>query len=306
MEKTGLLARLKGHFLLIRPVQLLWLDVFVGFASYAVIVQEVPSLHFLLFILCSLLADAGACTLNDIGDVDSDRLSSESSRSKRPMVTGTVPLKAAKAQAIVLYLLGLGLALYLDIYVFIFALSLVILSHQYSMKPLKMDGRPIISQLFWVAFAVIYFCAINAYFIRYNDVPWENIRNGLYFLGVMVLFLAVAETLAKDLRDMENDRDSGKRTSTVFLGHKISSAASFVLSTIGISLWAYPHFMVYDSSLPLHAGVLTVTLGWIFLSGFLCFSIFKEYSKKRYKQLHIGYLLTLTLILLLTYIGGVN
>jgi len=306
MGSKGLPARIKGHLLLMRPIQLLWLDIFVGFAAYAVIVQQVPTPHFFLFIFCSLLSDAGACTLNDIGDLDSDKLSSESSRSRRPMVLGTVPMKAAKVQALVLFAMGLGLALYLDVYIFIFAFALVVISHQYSMKPLKMDGRPIVSQLFWVGFSVLYYCAVCAYFIRYQNVPWENIWNGLYFLAVMVLFLAVAETLAKDLRDMENDRDSGKRTTTVFLGEKISAGSSFILSTIGISLWAYPHFMVYDSPVLLLMAVGAVALTWIGISGTLCWSIIKKYSKKRARQLHLGYLLTLTFILLLTYIGGVN
>ncbi len=287
-----------------RPIQLLWLDVFVGFASFSVLVRGVPTTHFLLFILCSLLSDAGACTLNDIGDVDSDRLSSESSRTDRPMVKGTVGKRAAKIQAYVLFSMGLLLALYLDIYVFIFAFSLVILSHQYSMKPLKMNGRPFISQIFWVAFAVLYYCAVSAYLLHYENIPFENIINGLYFLSVMVLFLAIAETLAKDLRDIDNDRDSGKRTTTVFIGPGRSAMISFCISTLGIVLWAYPYFKVYDPGIFLLVPISFIVVSWIGVSLFLCVSIAKDYSKKRARQLHLGYLLTLTCVLLLTYIEG--
>lgn len=303
---TGFLNAVKGHFMLMRPVQLIWLDVFLGFATYAVIVQQVPTWHFLLLILCSLLSDAGACTLNDIGDVTSDRLSTESSRKDRPMVTGTVGKRAAMVQAILLYSAGLLLALYLGGYVFIFALALVIISHQYSMGPLKMNGRPIISQLFWVGFALLYYSAASAYMIKYESVPWENILNGLYFLAVMVLFVGLAETLAKDLRDLDNDRDSGKKTTSVFIGPAKAAAVSFGLSTVGISLWAYPYFNVYDTPWHLRIPILVVVLSWIGISLFLCGSIFKEYTKSRARQLHIGYLLTLTAILTLTYLGGVS
>jgi 1,4-dihydroxy-2-naphthoate octaprenyltransferase len=301
----GLLDRIKGHFLIMRPIQLLWLDVFVGFASYAVIARSVPNLHFLLFILCSLLSDAGACTLNDIGDVESDRLSSESSRNFRPMVKGTVRRRAATIQAYLLFLAGLGLALYLDIFVFIFALALVVISHQYSIKPLKMNGRPVISQLFWVGFAVLYYCAVSAYLIRYADVSFGDVLNGLYFLSVMVLFLALAETLAKDLRDLENDRDSGKRTTTVFIGARWSAILSFGLSSAGLILWSFPYYGLYDTPYHLLIPIGLVVIGWITLSFLICRSISIRYSKKRARQLHIGYLLTLTFILALTYAGGV-
>lgn len=300
------LQRIWGHFLLIRPIQLIWLDIFVGLAAFAIVVRDYPSLHFILFILCSFLADAGACTLNDIGDVDSDRISTESSRSKRPMCTGAVGKKAAWIQTIVLYSAGLALALYLDIYVFIFALALVIISVQYSMRPLKMDGRPIVSTLFWVTFAILYFCAACAYFIRYENVPMENIYDALYFLAVMVLFLTIGETLAKDLRDIDNDRDAGKRTTTVFLGVKRSAIGSFIFSTVGLSLWVFPHFFIYNTPLFLQIMIAGVWLMWTGTSLFLCISLFKGYSKERARELHLGFLLTLTCVLALTFFSGVS
>jgi 4-hydroxybenzoate polyprenyltransferase len=301
----ALLERLKGHLVIMRPIQLLWLDVFVGFAAYAAIAGSVPSVHFLLFILCSLLSDAGACTLNDIGDVDSDRRSSESSRNLRPMVKGTVGKISANIQAYTLFAAGLMLALYLDIYVFIFALALVVISHQYSMKPLKMNGRPFISQLFWVGFAVLYYCAVSAYLIRYDGVSMKDVMNGLYFLSVMVLFLALAETLAKDLRDLDNDRESGKRTTTVFIGPRRSAIISFGLSSMGIVLWSFPYFGLHETPAHLLIPITVVVIGWIGISFLLCRSIALNYTKKRAKQLHIGYLLTLTCILGLTYLAGV-
>lgn len=278
----------------------------MGFASFAVIARHHPDLHFLLFILCSLLADAGACTLNDVGDIDSDRLSTESSRKGRPLVIGTVTRKAALIQGFILFGLGLGLALYLGPFIFLFALSLVVISHQYSMKPLKMNGRPFISQLFWVGFAVIYYGAVSAYLIKYQDAPMGNVIDGLYFLAVMVLFLAIAETLAKDLRDLDNDRDSGKLTTTVRIGPKVSAISSFLLSTLGISLWAIPFFTIYDHTLTLRLSVLVLVIGWTLISLILCGSISKKYTKRRARQLHLGYLITLSFILLVTYIGGTS
>lgn len=302
----GLLERITGHFRLMRPIQLIWFDIFIGFASYAVLTQHLPRVHFLLFILTSLLTDAGACTLNDIGDIASDRISTESSRKDRPLCKGTVSMRSAKIQAYSLFALGLLLALMLDIYVFIFTLSLVLLAHQYSLPPLKMNGRPFVSQLFWVLFAILYYLTISAYLVRYESIPYENILNGLYFLAVMVLFVGIAETLAKDLRDLENDRDSGKITTSVLLGNRAASAASFVFSVIGISLWAYSYFFIHETQFVVQAAVLLLVLTWEAICLYLCISIFRRYTKASARKLHIGYLLTLTAVLALTFIAGVT
>ncbi len=305
-ERLGRVLRLiRGHFTLMRPVQLLWFDIFIGFSSYVVLADRLPKAHFLLFILTSLLADAGACTINDYGDVRSDSISTEGSRKFRPLCTGLVNKKAAKVQAFVFFGLSLALAFALDIYLFLFALALVILSHQYSLGPLKMNGRPFVSQLFWVLFAVLYYGAISAYLVRYEGIPKENILNGLYFLAVLVLFLGIAETLAKDMRDLENDGASGKRTTSVFIGNRYAAAASLVFSMAGISLWAYPYFFISDTFVLIRGLILFIFVSWTLVSIFLCVSLYRKYTKSRARELHVSYLLTLTSILAITFVAGV-
>lgn len=298
--------RLKGHLILTRPQQLLWLDVFASLGFYAIIAQHAPRAHFSLFILCAIIADAGACTLNDLGDHDSDCLSKEASRMKRPLCTGVVSKKAARNQAIILYSIGLALALYLDIYIFIAAALLILLSYQYSTTPLKMNGRPIISQLFWVGFALLYYLAIAAYLIRYEGIPMGNIYNGLYFLMALILFMAIAETLAKDLRDLENDRASGKNTTPVHFGHRPAAVVSPVFSMAGMVFWAIPYFTVYDTIFVLQMLIIALVITWNILCIRLCGSIYKKYSKSKARKLHIGFILTFTIILTLSFVAGVT
>lgn len=306
-QRLGRALRLiRGHFMLMRPVQLLWFDIFIGLSAFTVLTKEMPGAHFLLFILTSLFADAAACTINDYGDVNSDSISTEGSRKLRPLCTGLVDKRAAKVQAYVLFGLSLVLAFTLDIYLFFFALALVLLSHQYSMRPLKMNGRPFISQLFWVMFAVLYYGAISSYLMRYEGISWTDVMNGLYFLAVLVLFMGIAETLAKDLRDLENDGASGKRTTSVHVGNRVASAASFVFSMVGISLWAYPFLFVHDTHLVLKGLMFLVYLSWTAASLFLCISLYKGYTKSRARELHVSYLLTLTSILAITFVAGVS
>ncbi|UCE37989.1 MAG: UbiA prenyltransferase family protein [Thermoplasmata archaeon] len=304
-KKFTLGQKLKGHFILTRPQQLVWLDVFASMGFYAIIAQHAPNPHFILFIMTAVIADAGACTMNDLGDFNSDCRSSEASRKKRPLCTGVVSKKAARNQAIILYSIGLILAFYLDILIFLSAFLLILLSYQYAMKPLKMDGRPIISQLFWVGFGLLYYFAIAAYLIRYENIALVNVFNGLYFLIALMLFMAIAETLAKDLRDLENDKAGGKNTTPVRFGPKAAAATSFAFSFPGLVIWAIPYFSVYQTHIILQILILTVVFVWNFICFNLCRSIYKRYTKAKARKLHKGYILTFTIVLTLSFIAGV-
>jgi 4-hydroxybenzoate polyprenyltransferase len=304
-KKFSLAQKLWGHFILTRPQQLIWLDVFGAMSFYVIVTRHIPYLHYLLFVLCAVICDAGACTLNDVGDIASDKKSLESSRNKRPLVIGSVSKKAAQIQGFSLYLIGLAIALFLDFYVFIFALTLVILSYQYSMKPLKMDAKPIISQVFWVSFGFLYYFAAVAYLRRYENVPLNNIYYGLYFLGAMIMFLAIAETLAKDLRDLENDRLGGKNTTPSYFGPRPAVAASFTFSVFGSIFWVIPYFSVYDTHIILQALVILLVVIWNGLCLILCRSIYRKYTKSKARKLHKGYILTFTMIMTLSFLGGI-
>ncbi len=298
--------KLKGYFLLTRPTQLIWLDVFVSLAIYAVIAQHFPKAHYLLFIITAVLADAGACTINDLGDLESDSKSTEPSRRLRPLPTGVISKNASKKQTIILSGIGLAIALYLDVFVFIFALILVLLSYQYSMKPFKMNAKPVISNLFWVAFGFLYYLAVTAYLIRYENIPWENVYNGIYFLITMILFASIAETLAKDLRDLENDRAGGRNTTPVYFGPKKAVVVSFIFSLTGLIAWATPFFTFYETHLISRILIILILILWNSLCFHLCRLIYIRYKKDDARRLHQGYILTFTYVLALTFFIAVT
>jgi 4-hydroxybenzoate polyprenyltransferase len=290
-----------AYFLLTRPAQLIWLDVFVSLAIYAVLARHGPTAHYLLFMACAIISDAGASTINDLGDLESDRRSTEDSRKLRPLPKGYATKKGAIIQALILFIIGLGIALYLSVYVFIFAFLLVFISYQYSMKPLKLNARPIVSQLFWVSFAILYYFAVAVYLIKYDGLEMENFYNGLYFLFTMVLFATLGETLAKDMRDLKNDRAGGKITTPVYFGHKPAAVASFTFSVLGLSTWALAAFTIFSTPFFFKVLVIFVATFWNIICLFLCRSIYFKYTKERARELHLGFILTFTIVLSLTY-----
>jgi 4-hydroxybenzoate polyprenyltransferase len=128
---------------------------------------------------------------------------------------------------------------------------------------------------------------------------------GLYFLVAMILFMAIAETLAKDLRDLENDRIGGKVTTPSHFGAPASAVASFSFSVLGTIFWIIPYFSVYRTGIVLQLLVVLLVLAWNTACFKLCISIYRRYTKSSARALHKGFILTFTLMMTLSFLGGV-
>ncbi|MCK5254265.1 MAG: UbiA prenyltransferase family protein, partial [Thermoplasmata archaeon] len=285
--------------------QLIWLDICLSLCIFVGITGHMPASHYLWFVLTAVLIDAGACTLNDIGDLDSDRASTEGNRSERPLVLGSVSKRAAWTQGIVLFALGALLAAWLSPYILVCALALVVLSHQYSFPPLRMDARPYVQQLFWFTFGILYFLAVYSYIIAYSQ-PMEDFW--IAALGMIIgvqVFAALGETLAKDLRDLDNDRAGGKYTTSVHLGPTRTARYAFYLSCAGLFIWISSIIFLYDNW-----GLAALVMAIIaILWTVICFQLVNEltnnYSKASARKLHLGFISVFAILLILSMLSFV-
>ena len=160
---------------------------------------------------------------------------------------GSVAPRTAWIQGVALFAVGAVLAAWLSPWILACALALVALSHQYSFPPLRMDARPYVQQVFWFTFSILYFMAVYSYVIRY-DATMEGFWTAAIamILGVQV-FAALGETLAKDLRDLDNDRAGGKYTTSVHLGPVRTARYAFYLSCAGLSVWIFSIIVLYGN-----------------------------------------------------------
>jgi len=304
-RKGTFVGKVVGHIRLARPAQLIWLDICLSLCIFVGIVGHMPPAFYLWFVLTAVLIDAGACTLNDIGDLDSDKASTEGNRSERPLVTGSVTRQAAWAQGIALFAAGAILAAWLSPWVLMFALLLVGLSYQYSFPPMRMDARPYVQQLFWFTFGILYFLAVYSFIIAYSQ-PMEDfwLAAIAMIIGVQV-FAALGETLAKDLRDLDNDRAGGKYTTSVHLGHKRTARYAFYLSCAGLFIWISSIIFLYDNW-----GIAALVMSVIaILWTVVCFRLVNEltdhYSKASARKLHLGFISVFAVLLILSMLSFV-
>ena len=301
--KASLAGKLIGYIRLARPAQLIWLDICLSLCIFVAITGHMPGSHYLLFILTAVLIDAGACTLNDIGDLESDSVSSESNRSARPLVIGSVTKKEAWAQGTVLFTAGCVLAAFLSPWILACALALVALSYQYSFPPLRMDARPYVQQVFWFTFGILYVLAVFSYVAVY-DVAMSGIWLSVMamIIGVQV-FAALGETLAKDLRDLDNDRRAGKYTTSVHLGPVKTARYAFYMSCAGLFIWLYAVIVLFGNW-----GVAAVAMGvisviWTFVCFFLVRELIDHYTKASARKLHLGFISTFAVLLILSMLS---
>jgi len=295
--RVGLVNRVR----LMRPYSMLWFVVVpaVTMALWlrgpAVSPQALTSL-----VLSFVLADAGLTTLNDILDVSTDRASVESQRHLRPLAVGSVSIKAAYVQVVLLEACALIAALIVSP-IFLALLGMgVIYGVCYSARPVYAGGRPLVSQAFWL---LVWFAM---YLGVYIGVGGDFVA-GLPYVVATVLFMGVGETLAKDLRDIDNDSLTGKRTTPVVLGVETAAWASAGTLALGSIVYLAAAASA-PRGVPTLIGTIAVVLGlWCGRVLLLARSLRDGYVKADARALHMGCIrVFLTVNLLFIAVLGAN
>jgi 4-hydroxybenzoate polyprenyltransferase len=282
---------------LARPYSLLWFIVLPATTMALWLRGESLPVGKLALLLVSLaLADGGLTTLNEISDRHTDRASTERQRHSRPIAAGNVSIKAAYAQLIVLEGCAAAIALFVSPIIFALVILGIGYGFVYSAQPLYASGRPFVSQLFWVALWPAMY--LTVYVAMKGDL-----LAGLPYIGATVLFMGIGETLAKDLRDIDNDGATGKRTTPVVIGAgptTVAAAISLTLASITYLLAA----ALANRGSPALLVALTVLMGlWLVRVFELISSLRAGYTKAAARSLHMGCIRTFLIINLLFITG---
>lgn len=199
-ERPGIpaIAWIRDARFFIRPWTLSWFTVSTTLGFACVMIGEFPPPQFLGLVLIIALSNIGAIVLNDIADRDIDSASIEEAKRSRPIASGVVSVASAKRLAVFFFASALLAALPLGWQSLLFVVIMLIFSMVYSLKPFSLSGHPYWSIGFWILLCVVmYFMfALN---LQSLGVEVLNHHNGLMFLLAIILFMGIAEILAKDL-----------------------------------------------------------------------------------------------------------
>jgi len=188
--------------------------------------------HFLLLFLIGIPFNILGFVFNDIIDLEIDKKSKE--LSERPLVKGTVPIRAAKIISIICFVLIFSLAIFFfrDLFALLILTLSVILGLVYDSW-----GKRFLGSDFILAASIALFCLFGAITVTHNIERFTIIIVTLIFIHV--LFFNMIEG---GFKDVKNDRESGAKTSAVVLGittdFKVFIPNSFKIIAITIELSA--------------------------------------------------------------------
>jgi 4-hydroxybenzoate polyprenyltransferase len=290
--------RLRGMIAIMRPSAWIWFDTVPALATLCTIGPEKFDVSATLGLLGGLvLGDAAFCILNDIYDVKTDSLSVEENRRRRPLVSGAISLRTAWYQFFVVMFLSLASVLLFvprSLPAFVVYLVLVVI---YSLPPFKLVARPWSALPFWFMMGMsTYGC------VALLAQKWYS-ETSLIYVSSGALMMAVSGSLAKDIRDWDNDAGADRQTLVVWLGIKRSLTISLMAataSTVGLLVL----FLFAPSFTP-----WSRALGAVCVVGFLVHTLVSArplrngYDKPAAVSFYRGHLVAYTLLNLTIVLG---
>lgn len=228
-----------GLVMLGRPVNMT-MGVLALLLGFSVISGAPPLLmpldQVVLLLLAGLLITYSIMAVNDIVDVEADRVNAP----WRPIASGLVPVGLAWRISVVAILLGLGLTLYIEPKALtpIIALWILGLAQFYNLKGkrLLLIGNLIVA--FITAFPLLYGAVLASYYMEGSWDSGDYVRSTIFWS--MILLSILGREVAKGIVDVEGDRVAGVRTIANTYGARVAgfTALSLYLAAVALSFTA--------------------------------------------------------------------
>ncbi len=240
---------------LTRPVNLLLIILVQGMIKYGLLealdVQvSLDNFRFRLLVFATVCIAAAGNVINDILDVNIDRIN----KPQRVIVGKKISEKGAYNFYIILNILGVGVGFYLAnlldhpglaaVFIIISALLYIYASQ---LKSVLLVGNILISLL--VASSLLILILFDIFPAIDNEIKESQILSSqviLMYAG-FAFFINFIREIVKDLKDIDGDKNGGRKTLPIVLGRRRTVNVVFVLGAIALlSLLLYTYFVLYN------------------------------------------------------------
>ena len=201
--------------------------------------------HVSLFIICTVIITAIGNIINDIYDIETDRINGIT----RNQIGKGVSIKAVYILALVLFSIGGIIATYLAYFIdqpqwfFFYPASIFILwVYNWKMKGIPLLGNIIIALLCSMTLIIVVLLEQDGLSMIRNDSKevWAHISSVFLFFGVFAFLATWLRELIKDMEDFDGDHATGWQTYPVKFGLTASSKLGIFLVLLNIaSLWLW-------------------------------------------------------------------
>lgn len=185
----------------------------------------------ILVIVLLILWYIHAASANDYSDRYIDAINLKDP-TDRPLITQDVSHSKLWQVHFVAGLLAVVLSAIYGLGAVLFTIGMLVLDYAYSIKPIRISDRGILSQ-FLLAFAYVYYPFTLGFWSSNsaNAYPW------LISFGIYLAF--VARLLLKDFRDVKGDKKHGKMTFVLRHGVETTCKVSALFWLVALAIVAY-------------------------------------------------------------------
>lgn len=276
--------------------------------SIAGINPILDSPRFILLVISTMLIAAGGYVINDIEDVEIDRIN----KPEKQIVSRLITVRQAWIYYYALFFVGLLISLYLALYIDnLPLLSLYpaawLLLYLYSRYFKKMALIGNVTVAFFCAFVagIVWFAERYAYSELFEVLPAAG--KSVTELFSIYIFFAFISTLyreiIKDIEDYEGDAQNDCKTLPIIAGLKVAKSTSIALGLVFLGALFYLIFYVNINQQDPIVALSFIIIAMLLPLAYSLILLVKSATKKDYKLLsRFAKFLMLTGILLLFFL----
>jgi len=242
--------------------------------------------NFFLLVLSTVLIAAGGYVINDIFDVEIDKIN----KPDKVLINKSIPLSVANRLYYGLTITGTLIGFYLAFAVQYFLLGFifvatVLLLWFYSSKYQKtvLWGNIFISGLSAMVIIIVWF--FELYALRADILTYTEVMKQIRIVSIIVaayglfaFLVSMIREITKDIEDMDGDRSAAYKTLPIIIGINKAKLLFNMLIIVSVLLLAFAMYHLYLKGIMLVFWYLLVAVQTLFL--FVLYNAFKAKNKE--------------------------
>ncbi len=290
-------------FKLIRWKNLLMIALMQYLIKYALLLpfQESHGVHitlsnfnFFLMVLATLCIAAGGYIINDIYDVDTDKIN----KPNQIVINKYIAEKTGSTLFIILNIIGVGLGFYLSqgigkssFFAIFFIASALLYIYSTSLKQIAVVGNVVVSIVVALSILLVGIFELIPVMTSNNKAVQTTFLNIIRDYAIFAFMINLVRELIKDVEDIDGDYKAGIQTLPILIGRERANKIIFVLSIVPIIAISY-YVVTYMFKQELVVGyfLILVVAPLIYVS----IKLFSAENKAQYN--HISLILKLVML----------
>ncbi|WP_179349882.1 geranylgeranylglycerol-phosphate geranylgeranyltransferase [Winogradskyella pacifica] len=250
--------------------------------------------NFFLLVLATVCIAAGGYIINDIYDVETDKIN----KPDQLIINKHITEKSASTLFIVLNIIGVGLGFYLsngigkpEFFAIFFITSALLYMYASYLKQIAVVGNVVVSIMVCLSILLVGIFELIPAMTVHNKAIQTTFLYIIRDYAIFALLINILRELVKDIEDFDGDYKAGIQTLPILLGRERSTKIAFILSLIPIvSIVYYVITYLFKQQLVVAYFLVLVVAPLIYVS----IKLFSAESKAQYK--HISFILKLVML----------